>query len=85
MSNKAIEDKLNEMLEKSDVYHGDMNIKVLVQTPNSKLLTGRITKYDELEKNVHIVFDNDDGYSKTVPKEHVVGIVLVNWKEGGNK
>lgn len=78
MSNKEIEKKLKEMVEESDVYHGDMKIRVLVQTPDFKLLTGRITKYDELEKNVHIIFDNDDGYSKTVPKEHVVGIVLVN-------
>ncbi len=78
MSNEEVEERLKEMLDESDIYTGDMKIKVLVETPNKRLLTGRITKYDELEKNVHIIFDNDDGYSKTVPKEHVVGIVLVN-------
>lgn len=77
MANIEIRKRLRELSEKYVRDLETVRIRATVKNFNGKILTGDITRYDRSEEYVHIIFDNDDGYSKTVPKEHIIGIELI--------
>lgn len=81
MANEAIKRKLRELSEKYVRDSEAIRMRATVKSPKGDILTGEVIKYDRSEKYIHIIFDNDDGYSKTVPKEHIIGIELI--KKGG--